>query len=323
MTLKSMVLKVMGSGLNLTSLLFPRWGGQLAFRLFSTPPKPRIRPKEAVFLSAADRMDCYFENKKIAVYSWGDPSHPYVFMAYGWAYNAGRWRYFVPPLVAAGYRVIAFDPPGHGYSDPGLVEYPLMVRLQRQLIQQFGAPSLFLGHSFGGGCFVGTLTSLPRSLHPERICLMGVFSEARWIFHNYRQAMGLSRRTYLRLINTIYRRTGYRLSSFDNARQAADLGHLPCLLIHDPEDQVVSFSNALRNHQYWPNSALYRPIGAGHHLGTKEVTQTVMAWLLEGQLPTDVTISSGLTDAKHELRAWFLSVEQDTIHGRMSSQYYA
>jgi hypothetical protein len=52
------------------------------------------------------------------------------------------------------------------------------------------------------------------------------------------------------------------------------------LLIHDPEDQVTSFRNAERNHSNWPSSVLYTPKGAGHHLGTAEVTNNILAFLL-------------------------------------------
>lgn len=333
MILQKIARRSVGAGINLVSLIAPKAGGDLALRIFATPPKPKIREKEAAFLATAKQHDFTFEGKKIAVYEWiGDfidpvsatktAERPLVFLAYGWAYNAGRWRHYVPQLVAAGYRVIAFDPPGHGYSEKGLVTYPTMVNLQLALIHHFGRPELFLGHSFGGGCFIGALAELPPALHPKRVCLMGIFSEARWIFHSYRQAIGMNRRSYLELVRSILRKTGRRLSSFDNALYAAKLGHIPCLLVHDPGDQTTTFSNAVRNHAYWPGSILYRAKGAGHHLGTAAVTNNILAWLLQGTPPLEGEQSTGLIDAQHELRRYFVSIEQDLVHGKVGSSAF-
>lgn len=331
---KKLLLRSIGAGINLVSFFAPGAGGRLAFRVFATPPKPRIRDKEAKFLGTASRLDFDFEEKRLAVYHWSadhfdyqssnaQAGRPYVLLAYGWGYNAGRWRYFVPPLLEAGLNVIAYDPRGHGNSEAGQMEYPMMVRMQTELIHRFGRAKYFLGHSFGGGGMIGTIGALPIELRPDRVCLMGVFSDARWIFHNYRKALGLSSRAYLEMTRLIYQRTGRRLSSFDNARIAAGLSDIPTLLIHDPADDITSFSNAIRNHRYWPGSLLYRAEKAGHHLGTAEVTKIVMNWLIEGKAPEDVSHSSGFYQAEHELHAYFIPVEQDWLHGEMRSGYYA
>ena len=320
-----------GAGINLLSLALPKQAGNLALNVFCQPPKPRLREKEELFLATADRLDFIFEGKTIAVYSWsgqkkkgqtGQTTTPLVLLSYGWGYNAGRWRYFVPPLLEAGYRVLAFDPPGHGHSQKSLLDYPTMVRLQKAIVYRFGAPELFLGHSFGGSCFVGTLHELSQEDHPRKVCLLGAFSEARWLFKSFRKGTGLSRRVYYELKQSLKRRTGQSVANFDNALMGAQLGHIDCLFLHDPEDQTTTFSNALRNHAYWPGSALYEAKGAGHHLSTADTTRITLDWLIQGQLPAQVSISTGLCDANHDLRRYFLSLEQDTLHGQARSDLY-
>ncbi|MEL6142438.1 MAG: alpha/beta fold hydrolase [Bacteroidota bacterium] len=332
MSIRRIVMRALGLWLNMLNILFPKKAGDTAFYFFDRPPKPFIRPKEVTFLATAERLDMHFEGKNIAIYGWGgdftgavpnETAKPYALLSYGWGYNAGRWRYFVPPLVEAGYRIIAFDPPGHGNSDAGLLEYPMMVRLQTAIIEQFGRPELLLGHSFGGSCFIGALAALPRPLHPARVCLMGIFSEARYVFHGYRRAIGMNLGTYHSFVKAISRLTGRRLSSFDNARIGSTMGHIECLFLHDPADEVTGFSNAIRNHAYWPGSALHHAVGAGHHLSTAETTRIIMNWLIQGALPATASISPGLTDADHELRRYFVSLEQDLVHGKVEIAYYA
>lgn len=49
--------------------------------------------------------------------SWG--AGPVVYLVHGWAGHRGQLAAFGPPLVAHGYRVVAFDAPSHGASAPG------------------------------------------------------------------------------------------------------------------------------------------------------------------------------------------------------------
>ena len=293
MNVTKLIYGAVSVAVNGLSYLSPRRAGRLAFRMFGTPPPVNLRQKEREFLATARRLDRPFRGKNIAVYEWGAADDPIVFTAYGWGYNAGRWRHFVPPLVEAGYRVIAFDPPGHGNSPGRLLHYPLFVDLERELIESLGGIDLLLGHSFGGGTMVETLASLPLPLRPRRICLMAIFSEVRWIFEGYARAMRLRPNVLPAMEDYIVELTGRRLDEFDVAKNGATLGDLPTLLVHDPEDKTTSFRNARRIHSHWPNSYLYAPRGAGHHLGTAEVTRNVIAFLLEGAVPAGAEVNEG------------------------------
>ncbi|MEO0732619.1 MAG: alpha/beta fold hydrolase [Bacteroidota bacterium] len=294
MTRKQLLFKSLGFGLNAASFVSPDLAGRLTFRLFATPPKPNVRPKERAFLDTANRQDVVWECWQIPVFCWGKPGAPLVFCAYGWGYNSGRWRHYVPALVEAGYRVVAFDPPGHGLAPRGgTLDFPKLVRLERHLLRQFGGCELILAHSFGGGCLVEALAGLPRELHPKRVCLMGIFSEVKWIFIVFAEALGLRPVIFRELEKHIKKIEGRDLDDYDVARTATELEHIKALIIHDPQDQVTAFRNAQRNHSYWKGSALYAPEGAGHNLGTAGVTRRVLQWLIAGQLPEEATVNDG------------------------------
>ena len=55
----------------------------------------------------------------VVVETWGDG--PVVYLVHGWGGWRGQLGAFVGPLVAAGYRVVAFDAPGHGDARPGFM----------------------------------------------------------------------------------------------------------------------------------------------------------------------------------------------------------
>ena len=298
MTLKQLAYRAVGVGINLQSYLDVGAAGRRAFYLFATPPPPRIRPKEADFLATATRTTTRFTGLEgttfeLPVYSWGPAEGPVVFCAYGFGYNAGRWRHFVPGLVEAGYRVVAFDPPGHGYAPKGHLIYPDYVALERQLIEELGGIDLVLVHSFGGGCLVEALAQLPAHLRPRRACFMAIFSEVRWLFEGFRDVLRLRPAVFAALCDHIHRLSGRELDEFEVTKSAGEIDWLETLLVHDPRDEVTSYRSALRNHSHWPNSWLYGPVGAGHHLGTAEVTRNILAWLLEGEVPEGSEFNDG------------------------------
>lgn len=317
MTSRQLLFKWIGIGINTVSYASTKAAGKLAFKLFATPPKPRIRPKEQAFLDTATRLDIIWEDKRIPVYSWGPPAGKVVFCAYGWGYNAGRWRHYVPALTEAGYRVVAFDPLGHGLAPKGMLDYPKLVEIMATILRHVGGCELVLCHSFGGGCLIEVLAGLPAELRPKRAVVMAVFSEVKWIFQVFTQSLGLRPVIFTEMQNIIQGRTGRNLDEFDVALNAQKLSEVETLLIHDPEDKVTAFRNARRNHSHWKGSALYAPTGAGHHLGTAGVTRTVLSFLTDGTVPEDVAINRGDMEPLPAM----ISAEDLAVSGGVSDYY--
>ena len=76
-----------------------------------------------------------------------------VVLIHGFGESIYAWRKTIPPLVAAGYRVIAFDNRGFGFSDKPAHGYSnaAYVRLTIALLDSLGVSSAVLvGHSMGG-----------------------------------------------------------------------------------------------------------------------------------------------------------------------------
>ena len=117
--MKKILYKIAGFGLNIWSLAAPRSAAETTLRLFAAPPQPSVREKERVFLKTARQVNRQVAGQEIVEYHWGEENAPLIFLSYGWGYNAGRWRHFVPDLLEAGYRVLAYDLPGHGLAPKG------------------------------------------------------------------------------------------------------------------------------------------------------------------------------------------------------------
>ncbi|MGH1433920.1 MAG: alpha/beta fold hydrolase [Lewinella sp.] len=306
MNYQQLIFKTIGLNVNLSSLFSKKRAGLKAYRLFTTPPKPQLREKELDFLGTATRLDSVRAGRSIVEYHWGAEEAPYILLSYGWGYNTGRWRYFVGPLVEAGYRVIAYDPPGHGQAVRERLNFVENVDIISDLICHYGRPEITIGHSFGGSCSVQAMSFLPKALHPQRMVVMGAFSNAQTsVFKSFKNGLGLNRLVYQEFENCIEEAAGDRFRSFDIGRGSAALGHIPALIVHDPQDEITSGNQALGFHAYWPGSALYLPLGAKHHLGTPRVTNAIIDFAVRGDLPQTATVQERPLPKSYELASFY------------------
>ncbi|RME98110.1 MAG: alpha/beta fold hydrolase [Bacteroidetes bacterium] len=283
MKIKQLITRAVGLGLNLLSFFTPRRAGYLAYLVFVSPPAPLVRPKEKAFLATAQRQDATVAGKPVVLYHWAmeDERRPWVLLSYGWGYNAGRWRHFVPGLLVAGYRLTAYDPTGHGQAPKGRLHFADNMNILIALMETYGQPAAFIGHSFGGACGVQSLAFLDRKLHPKRMVIMASFSHAEQsVFQVFKRMLGLNERMYTAFCDTIMAQAGLRRTKDTNIGAfSAQLGHIPVLLVHDPADPVTPYEQVYGYYHNWPGSELYTPTQAGHHLGTQEVTNRVLAFV--------------------------------------------
>jgi pimeloyl-ACP methyl ester carboxylesterase len=308
---KKFLLRSMGLSLNIQALVAPKAAARRAYALFATPPAPHLRPKEIAFLKTARIAEYEMGQQTVVTYHWGEEGQPLILLSYGWAYNAGRWRHYVPALVEAGFHVVAYDPPGHGWNNKGkrFLNVAINAAIQRHLLEQYGPVEAVLAHSFGGSSAVYTIAQMPAHLRPKRMVLMASFSSAPQVFQGFKKALGLWPNVFYGMIRYAEAQVGAPIHTFDMARMSGQLEGVDALLVHDPKDAVTSFTHIERYHAFWPNSALLRAKGAGHHLGTAEVTNAVLQFLIKGETPPNATYKAEKLPADHDLVRYFAGME--------------
>lgn len=105
---------------------------------------------------------------------------PVVFI-HGFGASMYGWRYQLPAVLGAGYRVIAFDNLGFGFSDKPAHGYTnaAYARLVVALLDSLGVSSAVLvGHSMGGAIAAEVALA-----HPDRVRGMVLIDAAGYGFH--------------------------------------------------------------------------------------------------------------------------------------------
>jgi pimeloyl-ACP methyl ester carboxylesterase len=195
----------------------------------------------------------------------GDPV-PAVYLVHGWGGWRGQLDPFVGPLVEAGWRVVAFDAPGHGDSDPGPAGPGRSTVLEfagalAAVVAAHGPAAAVVAHSLGataaafamdGGLAVGRAVFLAPMADPLPYTL------------TFAARLGFGERTRTRLVRRLERRIGLPMAAFAVPAMASRVATPPLLLVHDRQDGETGWSDSAAIARSWPRSRLVTTAGLGH-----------------------------------------------------------
>lgn len=274
-------LERIGKMLNFLVLFAPSVAGKIAFRLFCTPRRLKIRESGAAFLATAEPGEFLFRNLRIRTYRWQSNRQdaPVVLLVHGWESSSARWYLYVKPLLQAGFSVQAFDAPASGHSEGKLLNVLMLSAAIRQYVQQYGSPYGIVGHSLGGAAAVMSLTML-ETPQPEKLALMGVFSESRRVMHDAISMMGANQRVERAVFREIEKLSGTSINAYSVAGKAAMLTNVRGLVIHDTGDATVPVDEGRRIAASW-GVPFMETTGLGHRLQDKSVVEAVVRFFQE------------------------------------------
>lgn len=197
--------------------------------------------------------------------SWGDG--PVVYLVHGWGSDHRQLSGLVEPLVNQGCRVVAFDRPSHGQSDPGPSGPGRShgVELGRALdavAAVHGPARAVIAHSLGA---VATMLTLRfGSLTTERLVFLAPMHDVRTHLDQLGDALGLGRRTRRRLDMLLEARVGLAVDEFTLSAMGSYAGPTPLLVVHDRADRRTAYESSVTLVRGWPNTQLLSTDGLGH-----------------------------------------------------------
>lgn len=244
--------------------LAPTIGSRWAVELWCTPPAVDMSLRMPPGVAAGVPVEAFWDGHRIAGEAWGDG--PPVYLVHGWGGCRAHLAVFVKPLVANGYRVIAFDLPGHNESDSGALAAGRTTVIEcaealRAVVQEHGPARAVVAHSLGAKA---AALAAVRGASIDRMVFLAPMGNFAPYLDLFADRHGFGPRIRAGLQHRLDRRLGTALITTDIGRIAGNLKDpLPLLLIHDPDDPDSPHETSEQIAEVWPGATLFTTRGLG------------------------------------------------------------
>lgn len=259
------------AGLAVLSAVAPARAAWLGERFFLTPPRPPRPAAEREILAGARKRTIEVGAGPLPVWTWGDG--PPVLLVHGWGGRGTQLGAFVPPLLADGFSVVAFDGPGHGQTPPRRVTLPEMAEAVRAVAAAAGPVRAVVAHSIGALAAAVAMRDEPG---PEAAVFLGAPADITGPSFTFAAGLGLSRRARDLMQARIEARVGVPWTALD-LRRLAPPAPWPLLVVHDRGDGEVGWQDGVAIARAWPGAALLTTEGLGHRRILRDPTVVAAA----------------------------------------------
>ncbi|BAV05742.1 Lysophospholipase, alpha-beta hydrolase superfamily [Filimonas lacunae] len=221
----------------------PRIAADAAFQLFCTPysgkPKREMPP---VFQQGTSRSFT-FNNLEINGFEWLPAqleTRGTVLICHGFDSFSYRFDAYVTLLLQQGFRVLAFDAPGHGISGGktlNIVEYKQIILY---IIAQYGPVYSILSHSIGA---LAVALAAEELQQPNvKLTLIAPASELSRAVKQFTHIFPLAPASYQAFVNRLETAGSHPIHWFSVNRVVQSLTN-PVLWLHDTEDRICPFAD--------------------------------------------------------------------------------
>jgi pimeloyl-ACP methyl ester carboxylesterase len=256
----------------------PRLAARAAEPLFMTPKRHRRPASETLLLDTARRSDWLLSGRRVPVYSWGEG--PVVLFSHGWEGRGTQVEPFLAPLLERGYRVVAWDQPGHGEADNARVTVMDFADVLERIALRLGGVHAVIGHSLGG---TAAAFARSRTSFGEQFVTIASPLHPREFLAEFARVLQLSPEASQALKQRLGARYGLSFEDFDLSRVLPQI-QVPALVIHDRADREVPYQHGLELARHWPAARLMSTEGLGHRriLRAPEVVSAAVAAVTQG-----------------------------------------
>jgi pimeloyl-ACP methyl ester carboxylesterase len=233
---------------------------------FRVPPAPPVDRRDRGLPPGAP-VEVVVEGGRLNVLSWGQG--PVVLLVHGWS---GWWQQlsvYVEPLVAAGFRVVAWDAPSHGESAPG--RYGRHYSSIADLVDAVDAVAAQIGEVHGivahsAGAMAAGVAIASGRVAPRRVVLVSpsVTGDDHIAYLAGRLDWGPRTERLVQVYTD--RRHGIRMADYDVPQLIAESSaELPAaIMIYDEGDREVPTDSAARLAEHWPCAEVVTTSGYDH-----------------------------------------------------------
>lgn len=236
----------------------PARAARIAERLFTSPPQHPMQEREQAFLATGEAFAVPHGDLTLAAWSWGEG--PTVLLMHGWGSRAGRFRYFVPALVEAGFRAVTLDGPGHGLTGGRRATLPEFGAALTRVADVVGPVRGFVGHSLGAASI---LFAMHRSVVPAPAVLLAPPADPEFFWRHFVRHLRIPAPVAQRVEESLRERLGFSWADVDGRAVASKLS-VPLLVMHDADDEDVAAAEGAAIAAAAPRGEFVSTSGLGH-----------------------------------------------------------
>lgn len=241
---------------------------QAIVRAFGYPgPAKPLTEAETALLDTANRHDITVrhavrgqdEIHTLATWSWGSQG-PRVLLVHGWESRASHWHAWVHPLLRAGFQVTAIDNLAHGQSTGDIADVRLWGQGLLAASQALGPVHAVISHSAGSAA---SLYAFAHGLQVDASVHIAGPASLKRVATGFALGHGLPREEIAAFRAGLEAQLGFPMAEMDLPALQGGLRH-PALILHDPQDKEVPFTESLALHEVWSLSQLVSVESVGH-----------------------------------------------------------
>lgn len=249
------------------------------YRAFFGPAKYEVKSTDEAVIARGRNYRLPFKDGELAVTTWGE-SGPAVLLMHGWGGARAQMTGFVEPLLAAGYRVVAYDQPAHGESD-GRMTNILEISPTMDLVMQCeGKFHAIIAHSFG--TIITSYALVKRNFPaPSKLIYLGSFNRLLDSLPRFQVLANLPDEIMHGLRDMITENFGKDvLDEIVNENLVKQI-RIPALMFHDRSDNVTPVEDSRAIANAWNEAQYIETNGLGHRgaLQSAEVHEKVVKFL--------------------------------------------
>lgn len=221
-------------------------------------PRRRAHPRLAEPLRHAQDAEVETPLGKVAAWRLGEG--PAVLCVHGWQDDNSLWSPLIHALSEIGVASVAFDLPGHGYSQGETCQPTGAAAAIEAVARELGPIDAVVTHSFGGPA---TGLALMNGFAPRRAVLIAAPRGRNKHWFDGAGEQGVPEEVVRRARELYAADIGAERAGFDLAALASPT---ETLVIHSMDDDAVDWENGEAIARQWPNAEFVLCDGLGHRM---------------------------------------------------------
>jgi len=250
--------------INVTAYIAPSVSAYLSYQLWTSTRRYKMPEKERQAFNSAQKEKIVIDDANIMVYTWRvEKSRPLVLLLHGWNGRGTQLSAFVSELTEAGYGVVTFDARGHGLSDGRHTNIMESVAIVKEIGRIYGDFAAMIAHSFGSMVAVNAIYA---GVACEKFIGISPPADFSALLAFFCDAVKLNKKARRALEKRVL--ANYNIASFIqiSITGIAPYMRIPCLIIHDKNDDKVPLSHAKTVVALWGKKAPWRQPSSGAKL---------------------------------------------------------